>query len=118
MNTQIIEKLSLDTIKNDSFIPYLTHKEALYYVNNIVIPERRINVCDKLIYLTINYSFDEDFSTKCGAVIDEKSIFRLSLLYKDDIRKIKCHILWVQVNTLIALINEGRIDADDIMSYY
>lgn len=118
MNTQITEKVVLDTIKKDSFIPCLLQKEAQYYVNNIIIPERRINVCDKLMYITINYSFDEEFSTEFGGIVDEYLISKLTLLYKTDIRKIKCHILWIQVNALIALINKGTINADDIMSYF
>lgn len=118
MNTQIIENLSINTIKNDCFIPCLSHKEAMYYVNNIVIPERRINVCDKLIYLSINYCFDEDYSIEFGGAVDEDLILKLTLLYKADIRKIKCHILWIQVNALIALINKGTINAHDIMLYF
>jgi hypothetical protein len=112
--TSVSDRISLDALKEDCYIPSLTVKEIEDFINNIHIEERKVGLYDKFINLSINYNFQKDFGIEFGGRVDDNKIFQLSFMYDHNVIKIKDHILWEQCNALITNINKGYIDVDDI----
>jgi hypothetical protein len=103
------DDVSLESLKNNSYIPRLTQED----VNKIMtyVPEdRRNGLSDKLLILKIDYEFENEF----GGNVNDKELSRLSIMYRYDIEKIKDHILYTQADALVTYIKKGYIDVEEL----
>ena len=94
--------ITLQDLKNDSYIPTLTQKDVednIKYVNE----KRKNGLVEKLLRLKINYRFNNEF----GGNVNETELYRLSNMYRSNIKEIKDHILYAQCGSIVACINKG-----------
>ena len=91
-------------IMNDTYNPVLDDETALKMVENNETLFRKIK------NMRIDYKFANEFSEK----FDNIRLWKLSCLYNKDIEKIKDHILWDQVNDLLAQMRKGYITIDEL----
>jgi len=103
------DDLSLENLKNNSYVPRLS-QEDVNKIMTYVQEDRRNGLAEKLLNLKIDYEFDNEF----GGVVSDKKISQLSAMYRDDIDKIKDHILYEQADALVIYIKKGYITIEDI----
>ena len=94
--------ITLEDLKNDPYIPILTEKDVKD--NIIYVKENRKNgLVEKLLRLKINYRFNSEY----GGNVNETELYRLSKLYRFNIKDIKDHILYTQCGSIVTCINKG-----------
>ena len=103
------DNVSLDSLKNNSYIPHLT-QEDVDKIMTYVQEDRRNGLAEKLLKLIIDYDFKNEF----GGNVSDRELSRLSIMYRNDIEKIKDHILYTQADALVTYIKKGYIDVEDI----
>ena len=103
------DNVSLENLKNNSYIPHLS-EEDVNKIMTYVKEERRNGLAEKLLNLKIDYDFKNEFG---GNVTDIKT-YQLSTMYRNDIEKIKDHILYDQADALVTYIKKGYITVEDI----
>ena len=103
------DNVSLDSLKNNSYIPHLT-QEDVDKIMTYVQQDRRDGLAEKLLNLKIDYEFDNEF----GGNLTDRELSRLSIMYRNDIEKIKDHILYTQADALVTYIKKGYIDVEDM----
>ena len=103
------DNVSLESLKNNSYIPHLT-QEDVNKIMTYVQEDRRNGLAEKLLNLKIDYDFDNEF----GGNVTDRKISQLSTMYRNDIEKIKDHILYEQADALVAYIKKGFITVEDI----
>lgn len=103
------DNVSLDSLKNNSYIPHLTQEDVLK-IMTYVQQDRRDGLAEKLLNLKIDYEFDNEF----GGNLTDRELSRLSIMYRNDIEKIKDHILYTQADALVTYIKKGYIDVEDM----
>jgi hypothetical protein len=95
-------EVTLEDLKNDSYVPILTQKDVednIKYVNE----KRKNGLVEKLLRLKINYRFNNEY----GGNVNETELYRLSKLYRSNIKEIKDHILYAQCGSIVTYINKG-----------
>ena len=103
------DNVSLESLKNNLYIPHLTQED----VNKIMtyVPEdRRNGLSEKLLNLKIDYDFVNEF----GGNVTDRKISQLTTMYRNDIEKIKEHILYEQADALVTYIKKGYITVEDM----
>ena len=103
------EDVSLESLKNNSYIPHLT-QEDIEKIMTYVKEEHRNGLAQKLLNLKIDYEFENEF----GGNVTDRELSRLSIMYRNDIEKIKDHILYTQADALVTYIKKGYITVEDI----
>ena len=103
------DNVSLDSLKNNSYIPHLT-QEDVDKIMTYVQQDRRDGLAEKLLNLKIDYEFENEF----GGNVSDRELSRLSIMYRNDIDKIKDHILYTQADSLVTYIKKGYITVEDI----
>jgi hypothetical protein len=103
------DNVSLESLKNNSYIPHLS-QEDVEKIMTYVKEERRNGLAEKLLNLKIDYEFENEF----GGNVTDRELSRLSIMYRNDIEKIKDHILYTQADALVAYIKKGYITVEDI----
>jgi hypothetical protein len=103
------EDVSLESLKNNSYIPHLT-QEDVEKIMTYVKEDRRNGLAEKLLNLKIDYEFENEF----GGNVTDRELSRLSIMYRNDIEKIKEHILYTQADALVTYIKKGYITVEDI----
>ena len=103
------DNVSLDSLKNNSYIPHLT-QEDVDKIMTYVQQDRRDGLAEKLLNLKIDYEFENEF----GGNVSDRELSRLSIMYRNDIDKIKDHILYEQADALVTYIKKGYITVEDI----
>jgi hypothetical protein len=103
------DNVLLDSLKNNSYIPHLTQEDVLK-IMTYVQQDRRDGLAEKLLNLKIDYEFDNEF----GGNLTDRELSRLSIMYRNDIEKIKDHILYTQADALVTYIKKGYIDVEDM----
>ena len=83
------EDVSLESLKNNSYIPHLT-QEDVEKIMTYVKEDLRDGLAEKLLNLKIDYEFDNEF----GGNMTDRKLSQLSAMYRNDIEKIKDHILY------------------------
>jgi len=103
------DNVSLENLKNNSYIPHLS-QEDVEKIMTYVQEDRRDGLAEKLLKLIIDYDFENEF----GGNVSDRELSRLSIMYRNDIEKIKDHILYTQADALVTYIKKGYIDVEDI----
>jgi hypothetical protein len=103
------DNVSLESLKNNSYIPHLT-QEDVEKIMTYVQQDRRDGLAEKLLNLKIDYEFENEF----GGNVSDRELSRLSIMYRNDIEKIKDHILYTQADALVTYIKKGYIDVEDM----
>ena len=103
------DKLSLESLKNNSYVPCLS-QEDVEKIMTYVQEDRRNGLAEKLLNLKIDYEFDNEF----GGNMTDRKLSQLSAMYRNDIEKIKDHILYEQADALVTYIKKGYITVEDI----
>jgi hypothetical protein len=103
------DNVSLENLKNNSYIPHLS-QEDVDKIMTYVQEDRRDGLAEKLLNLKIDYDFENEF----GGNVTDRKISQLSTMYRNDIEKIKDHILYEQADALVTYIKKGYIDVEDI----
>ena len=103
------DNVSLENLKNNSYVPCLS-EEDVNKIMTYVQEDRRNGLAEKLLNLKIDYDFDNEF----GGNVTDRKISQLSTMYRNDIEKIKDHILYEQADALVAYIKKGFITIEDI----
>jgi hypothetical protein len=103
------DNVSLESLKNNPYIPHLT-QEDVEKIMTYVQQDRRDGLAEKLLNLKIDYEFENEF----GGNVTDKELSRLSIMYRNDIEKIKDHILYTQADALVTYIKKGYITVEDI----
>jgi hypothetical protein len=102
-------ELSVDDLKKDTYIPRLS-VEDIDKIMEYVQEDRRNGLVEKLLNLKIDYEFDNEF----GGDMTNRKVSQLSAMYRNDIEKIKDHILYTQADALVTYIKKGYITVEDI----
>jgi hypothetical protein len=102
-------ELSVEDLKNDTYIPCLSEKDIVQ-IMTYVQQDRRDGLAEKLLNLKIDYDFDNEF----GGNVTDRELSRLSIMYRNDIEKIKDHILYTQADALVTYIKKGYITVEDM----
>jgi hypothetical protein len=103
------DNVSLESLKNNSYIPRLT-QEDVEKIMTYVQEDRRNGLAEKLLNLKIDYEFDNEF----GGDMTDRKLSQLSAMYRNDIEKIKDHILYTQADALVTYIKKGYITVEDM----
>ena len=103
------DNVSLENLKNNSYIPHLS-QEDVEKIMTYVQEDRRDGLAEKLLNLKIDYEFENEF----GGNVSDRELSRLSIMYRNDIEKIKDHILYEQADALVSYIKKGYITVEDI----
>ena len=103
------DNVSLDDLKKDIYIPRLS-QEDVDKIMTYVQEDRRNGLAEKLLKLIIDYDFENEF----GGNVSDRELSRLSIMYRNDIEKIKDHILYEQADALVSYIKKGYITVEDI----
>ena len=103
------DNVSLENLKNNSYIPHLS-QEDVEKIMTYVQEDRRDGLAEKLLKLIIDYDFENEF----GGNVSDRELSRLSIMYRNDIEKIKDHILYEQADALVTYIKKGYITVEDI----
>ena len=103
------DNVSLENLKNNSYIPHLS-QEDVEKIMTYVQEDRRDGLAEKLLNLKIDYEFKNEF----GGNVSDRELSRLSIIYRNDIEKIKDHILYTQADALVTYIKKGYITVEDI----
>ena len=103
------DNVSLENLKNNSYIPHLS-QEDVEKIMTYVQEDRRDGLAEKLLNLKIDYEFENEF----GGNVSDRELSRLSIMYRNDIDKIKDHILYTQADSLVTYIKKGYITVEDI----
>ena len=103
------DNVSLENLKNNSYIPHLS-QEDVEKIMTYVQEDRRDGLAEKLLNLKIDYEFENEF----GGNVSDRELSRLSIMYRNDIDKIKDHILYEQADALVTYIKKGYITVEDI----
>ena len=98
------DNVSLENLKNNSYIPHLS-QEDVEKIMTYVQEDRRDGLAEKLLNLKIDYEFENEF----GGNVSDRELSRLSIMYRNDIDKIKDHILYTQADSLVTYIKKGYI---------
>ena len=101
--------VSLDSLKNNLYVPCLS-EEDVNKIMTYVEEDRRNGLAEKLLNLKIDYDFENEF----GGVVSDRELDRLSIMYRNDIEKIKDHILYTQADALVTYIKKGYITVEKI----
>jgi hypothetical protein len=104
INNTIKRPIKMTQLLDDQYIPILTDIEAMELAKN------NNPLFNKLKEMRINYDFENVFSEKLNNVRLQK----LSRLYNNDMIKIKDHILWDQINDLLAQMRKGYLTVEDL----
>jgi hypothetical protein len=96
--------IKMKDILDDIYNPILDDETA------IKMAENKEPLFRKIKNMRIDYKFANEFSEK----LDNTRLWKLSQLYNKDIEKIKDHILWDQVNDLLAQMQKGYITMDEL----
>jgi hypothetical protein len=103
------DNISLESLKNNSYIPRLSQQDV-DKIMTYVKEDLRNGLAEKLLNLKIDYEFDNEF----GGNMTNRTLSQLSIMYRNDIEKIKDHILYTQADALVTYIKKGYIDVEDM----
>jgi hypothetical protein len=103
------DNVSLKSLKNNLYIPHLT-KEDVNKIMTYVEEDRRNGLAEKLLNLKIDYDFENEF----GGNVSDRKLSQLSIMYENNIEKIKDRILYDQADALVTYIKKGYITVEDM----